>query len=609
MSKDVSPQALGTEQVVWDLKAFYAGPEDAAIAADVARIMGLLAAFEADFKGQLGSKLGAALTAYGEIIKLVTHVQIYFFFSVTRDTTDVVMRRESSKISERLAAAQGKHLTFFELEIAKLEEGALLKQMADAVVAHHAPWIAQIRARAAHYLEENVEQALTLRAPYGPEEWNDMLDELDAALRFEFEGKVLNLSEILNIVGEDRDRARRAAALKVVNAGLDTQKHTYFVTRALNVLVGDRLADDDMRGFERPMQSTNLGNMVDDATVDALHEASAGKGVLLAKRFFKLKARLLGLDVLAWSDRNAPMPFAPHAVYTWDEACAIVKKAYHDFSPTLGALVDKVLDLRNGWVDAPPSMIKSSGAFNSTLALPEGLRSYVMMNYMGSGGDVMTLAHELGHAVHGLLAAEAQGPIMWHAPIPYAETASIFAEMLTFESLLGKTEDKQEKLALYMDKMGEFLNSVLRQINFSEFEKVVYARRRAGKLSAAELDGIWMETTQRFYGAEGEVFSYVDTAHLWSYVAHFHNYRFYVYGYAFGELFTQSLMATRSAVGAAFEPKYLELLRAGGTKDAVALVAPFGLDPTHADFWEAGIEASFGRWLAEAEKLVGELGL
>jgi oligoendopeptidase F len=313
---------------------------------------------------------------------------------------------------------------------------------------------------------------------------------------------------------------------------------------------------------------------------------------------------------LRWSDRNAPMPFAPEATLDWDKACEMVVTAYAEFSPTLGKLVETVLDSKNGWVDAPPSPTKIAGAFDYTVPVPGDVRSYMLLNYLGNVGDVMTLAHELGHAVHGLLAAEAQGPLMWHAPMPYAETASIFGEMLTFESLLRTTPDKTERLALYMDKMTDFMNTVVRQISFSEFEQGIYRKRREGKLSVEDFNALWDELTVRFYGKEGEVFTYDDTAHLWSYVSHFYSYRpFYVYAYAFGELFTQSLMATREAVGERFEPLYLDLLRAGGTKDAVGLMAPFGLSPHGKEFWEKGLEASFGVWIEEAEKLVEELGL
>lgn len=601
---------FGAGDVAWDLTGFYSGAEDKAIAADVAKAVEMMAAFERNYKGLLAAQLGAALADHGAIIELSTKLNVFFFLSLTRDTTDSVMRKESSKAQEALTVANAKHLTFFELEVGRLSDADVAAQQNDARVVHHASWINYVRTNAKYFLDDKVEQALTLRQPFGPSEWSDMMEELDAALRFSFEGKELNLSEALNILVDDRDPARRAAVLKLVNDGLDGQKHTYFMARTLNLAIGSYLTDIDARGYTHVMQPVNLRNMVDDATVDALHDAVKGRGAELGQRFYRLKARLLGLDKLRWSDRNAKMPFAPEKKYAWDEACAIVQKAYEDFSPTLGKLVARVLDPANGWVDAPPRKTKTSGAFDYTVMLPnDDVRSYMMLNYMGGGEDVMTLAHELGHAVHGLLATEAQGPLMWHAPMPYAETASIFGEMLTFESLLGELDDKQEKLALYMAKVNDFMNTVMRQINFSEIEKAMYAKRREGKLSAEDFSQIWVDTTKAFYGADGDVFEYRDMDKMWSYVGHFHNYNFYVYAYAFGELFTQSMMAERKRLGGQFEPLYLDLLRAGGTKGAVGLMEPFGLNPDDAGFWVKGMDASVGVWLREAEKLADELGL
>lgn len=603
-------KTLGTDTVLWDLTAFYAGAEDAAVGADLAQLAAMLEGFERDFKGRLGERLGAALEVYSDAVKLMTKLQAYFDLVLARDSGNQEARKAASVVQEAMAKASGMHLTFFELEVAKLSEAAFEAQMSDPVVLKHRPMLVHIRELGAHYLDEAVEQTLTLRAPYGPSEWSDMMGELETQLRFELDGKGLTLPEILNVISDDRDSAVRAKALAVLNEGLGRQKHTFFAARTLNVTAGNHLANDEARGFAHPMAATNLNNMVDDATVDALHAVVADKGAALARRYYKLKARLLGMETMRWSDRNAPMPFAPETTLTWEAACAMVVKAYGEFSPTLGKLVETVLDGKNGWVDAPPSAVKSSGAFDYTVVVPEGVRSYMLLNYLGGVDDAMTLAHELGHAVHGMLAADAQGPLMWHAPMPYAETASIFGEMLTFESLLRVTPDKTERLALYMAKMNDFLNTVVRQISFSEFEQGIYLKRRDGKLSVDDLNALWGELTVRFYGQEGEVFTYDDTAHLWSYISHFYAYRpFYVYAYAFGELFTQSLMATRGTVGARFEPLYLDLLRAGGTKDAVGLMAPFGLSPHGREFWEKGLEASFGAWIEEAERLVEELDL
>jgi oligoendopeptidase F len=294
-----------------------------------------------------------------------------------------------------------------------------------------------------------------------------------------------------------------------------------------------------------------------------------------------------------------------------------VLAAYRSFSPTLAGLIEKtVADKR---IDAPARIGKRGGAFNSSCVLPGGTPvSFTFLNYLGANRDVMTLAHELGHGVHGLLAGEAQGPLLQHAPIALCETASVFGEMTTFNYLKADLERKGDRtamLALIMDKMDDMLNTVVRQIGFSNFERRLHgwdavARTwgPASKRSVEELDALWLETAQELYGKPGEVFTYENAEHLWAYISHFHR-PFYVYGYAFGELLTQSLYAARPKLGERFEPLYLDMLRAGGSKDAVELLRPFGLDPTDPAFWEAGIAVSLGATISEAESLADELGL
>jgi oligoendopeptidase F len=595
----------GAEKIRWDLASFYKAPTDPAVARDLAQALALMADFEETFRGQLGRKLGAALLALQHITRLTNKLGYYFFLATSCDTSNAALRKGQSRVEEALAAARAKHLTFFDLELAKLSQADLNKQYrTDKTAAQHRPMVEHTRKLATHFLSEEVETALTLREPFGPHEWDDMMDELESGLRITFEGRKWLFPEILHVLEEERDSKRRAAALKAINGGLASQRLTYFQTRALNVMLGEKMTDDAQRNFTHPMAARNLSNKVDEATVEALHKAVSGSGVKLARRFYKLKARLLGLKALKWSDRNAQMPFAVKRQVSWDEACRIVHGAYAAFSPTLGKLVARII--KEGWIDAPPQPAKVGGAYDASVPLPGEDRTYVLMNYLGSPRDVATLAHELGHAVHGLLALEAQGPLMWHAPMVYAETASVFGEMLTFEHLLSATESDTERLALLMDKMNDFLNTVVRQICFSAFEQRIHARRREGKLATADFAALWQEVTVQFYGKSGEVFSYADMDNMWSYIGHFHT-PFYVYAYAFGELFTQSLMAARPRVGAKFEPLYLNLLRAGDTKDAVALLAPFGLNPTAPDFWGKGLAHSLGRWLDEAERLADSL--
>jgi oligoendopeptidase F len=337
----------------------------------------------------------------------------------------------------------------------------------------------------------------------------------------------------------------------------------------------------------------------------------------LSARYYKLKARHLRLSVLRWSDRNAPMPFADTTKIPFEEAAEIVKSSYKDFSPTLTQLVKTFFSERR--IDAPVAKEKRGGAFNSSHVLPGGKAvSFTLMNYLGSNHDVMTLAHELGHGVHGILAGEAQGPLMYHAPIAYCETASVFGEMTTFTFLkdrLARTGDQKSLLALIMAKIDSTINTVIRQIGFSNFERRLHgmdesytAWAEPRKRSVEELDAIWLKTAQELYGKEGEIFTYENSEHLWAYIPHFHS-PFYVYGYAFGELLTQSLYAQRQRLGARFEPLYLDLLRSGATKDVVELLAPFGLDARNEAFWKDGITVSLGALIEEAEQLSRSMGV
>jgi len=378
-----------------------------------------------------------------------------------------------------------------------------------------------------------------------------------------------------------------------------------------------KAVEDKERGYAHPMDLRNKANRIPDSVVKVLHNAVTNLGGSLTRRYYKLKARHLGLATMRWSDRNAPMPFADTTRIPFDEAAGIVKGSYESFSPTLTALVKTFFTDRR--IDVPVVKEKRGGAFNSSHVLPGGKAvSFTLMNYLGSNHDVMTLAHELGHGVHGILAGEAQGPLMFHAPIAYCETASVFGEMTTFTFLkerLVRSGDKNSLLALIMSKLDSTINTVVRQIGFSNFERRLHGMDESytswtepKKRSVEELDAIWLKTAQELYGQPGEIFTYENSEHLWAYIPHFHS-PFYVYGYAFGELLTQSLYAQRKRLGAKFEPLYLDLLRSGSTKDVVELLAPFGLDARNEAFWNDGITVSLGALIEEAEQLSRDMGV
>lgn len=598
----------GAQDVRWDLGDLYTDLDDPQLDADLDQLVAEAEAFDQAHRGTLATTLGQSLTARARMDERALKLMLYLHLRRSTDAANARVQQRMGIVFERWSVAEANHLNFFEHELVAIDDetyAAILER--DEVARRHRSLLDHLRANRHYLLAENVERALTLRSPFGPGEWGDYVDELESELRFGLEGKEHTLPEILHVISNDLDGDRRAAALAAFSQGMTEQRFDRLMGRALNVVLGAKGVEDKERGYATPMSARNIGNRVDDATVEALHEAVAELGAAQGRRYYRLLSAHLGRRPLRWSDRNAPLPFADNRVVPWQECIDTVLAAYGSFSPTLRDLVKTMIDRR--WVDAPPYAGKTGGAFNFSVLLPGGeARSYNFLNYLGSTRDVMTVAHEVGHGVHGMLAAEAQGVLMYQAPMAYAETASIFGEMTTFRYLLERTETDEQRLALLMGKCSDHVNTVVRQISFSNFEREIHAQRRRGKLTNEEYEAAWMKVTRAFYGEDGELFTYENAQNLWAYVSHFLR-PFYVYAYAFGELFTQSLYAVQDELGERFEGMYLDLLRAGGSKSAVELMAPFGLDPRDPEFWRRGIAGSVQTWLDEAEAISARLGV
>jgi oligoendopeptidase F len=604
---DSSPQT-GAEQVRWELTDLYRDLEDPQLDADLRTLLTEAEAFAKRHRGRLAKTLGDALTARAKMSAIADKLMVYLHMRRSTDASNPRIQQRMGQVLEAWSQAEADHLNFFEHELVAIDDetyAAILQR--DAVAKRHQSLLDHLRENRQYLLEENVERALTLRSPFGPSEWGDFIEEAEAELRFSFDDRSLTLPEILHIVSNDREPERRASALATFSEGLRAQKFDRLMARTLNVVLGAAAIETKERGYASPMSSRNIGNRVDDDTVQALHEAVADRGAEQARRYYRLLSAHLGIKPLRWSDRNAPNPFSDDRVVPWNECVDTVLSAYGSFSGTLKGLVGEMVERR--WVDAPPYNGKTGGAYNISLLMPSGeARAYNFLNYLGSTRDVMTVAHEAGHGAHGMLAANAQGALMFRAPMAYAETASIFGEMTTFRYLLKRAETDEQRLALLMDKCSDHINTVVRQISFSNFEQKIHGLRPQGKLTADDFSAAWMEVTRAFYGEDGDLFAYEHTENLWSYVSHFLR-PFYVYAYAFGELFTQSLYAVQDRFGDAFEPMYLDLLRAGGTKGAVELMEPFGLDPRDPSFWREGIAGSVKTWLDEAEAISRKLGV
>src|SRR6202051_3628911 len=455
-----------TDLIRWDLSILYADIPAPRLDSHLKERTAMAKHFSQTYKGKLAELLGGAIRDYSEIEMLGGKITSYLFLRESRDFLNAAIKAKHAGFQRELSAIRGEHLTFFELELVELSDDTLNTfYERDPIVSKHRPWIEHIRTFKRHFLTEPVESALVKRSPFDSSSWSDFFDEVEADLNFEFRGGTKNLTEMMHVIAESKDAVERAEALQTVNNGL-AGPFAKYAAQTLYMVAGLKAVEDKERGYAHPMDLRNKANRIPDSVVNVLHNAVTTLGGSLSRRYYKLKARHLGLNVLRWSDRNAPMPFADTTMIPFDEAAGIVKSSYESFSPTLTALVKTFFDDRR--IDVPVVKEKRSGAFNSSHVLPGGKAvSYTLLNYLGSNTDVMTLAHELGHGVHGILAGEAQGPLMFHAPIAYCETASVFGEMTTFTFLkdrLSRSGDKSSLLALSMAKSDKTINTGLRPI-------------------------------------------------------------------------------------------------------------------------------------------------
>ena len=462
-----------TNQVRWDLGVLYSGIEDPRLDSDLAEFAGMVKRFSVAYRGKLAQLLGSAIRDYLEIEALGGKITAYLFLRESTDLSSAVVKAKHASVQRELSALQGEHLTFFELELVQLGDDTLKTWYeSEPIVAKHRPWIEHLRVFKRHFLTEPVESALVKRSPFDSSSWAEFFDEVEADLEFRFRGAAKNLTEMVHLLTESKDAEERAESMKCVNDGLGGAFAKY-AAQTLYMVAGSKAVEDQERGYAHPMDARNKANRIPDSVVDVLHNSVTTLGGSLTRRYYKLKARHLGLPVLRWSDRNAPMPFSDTTVIPFDEAADIVAASYESFSPTLTAIVRSFFADRR--IDAPVVKEKRHGAFNSSHVLPGGKTvSFTLLNYLGCNKDVMTLAHELGHGVHGIVAGEAQGPLMFHAPIAYCETASVFGEMTTFTFLkdrLTRSGDKNSLLALIMAKIESTINTVVRQIGLSNFER------------------------------------------------------------------------------------------------------------------------------------------
>ena len=566
----------------WDLSDLYPAPDSKALAADLDRMESDAAAFEDRFKGKLGemdgAALGAAIVEYERIDEAMSRAGSYAQLIYAGDQSDPQNGKFYQGVFERLNAISVK-LLFFTLEINRIEDERLDAMLEAPALAHYRPWLRDVRAMRPHQLDDEIERVLHEKYVVGRAAWVRLFDETMAGLRFDFGDQKLTEAEILSLMS-DADGAKRKEAAQSLGGVLATNVKT--LALITNTLAKDKEIEDGWRKFPRADSSRNLANFVEDEVVDALSAAVRDAYPTLSHRYYALKAKWFGGDRLDYWDRNAPLPEADERQIAWDEARETVLGAYGAFSPDMAAVGKRFFD--NDWIDAPVRPGKSSGAFAHP-TVPSA-HPYLLLNYQGKTRDVMTLAHELGHGVHQLLAAD-QGHLMADTPLTLAETASVFGEMLTFQAMLKQTQDVKARRAMLAGKVEDMLNTVVRQIAFYEFEKRVHAERREGELMPERLGEIWMEVQAESLGPALRFDDNYRT--FWSYIPHFIHSPFYVYAYAFGDCLVNSLYAAYEQVDEGFAVRYLDMLRAGGTLRHKELLAPFGLDASDPAFWGGGL--------------------
>jgi len=571
----------------WDLNDLYSGPDSPELKSDLDRSAAAARGFQDEYRGKLarlsGDELAAAVARYEKLEDTLGRAMSYASLRYAANMSDPECSRFFQNVQERINAISTE-LLFFTLEINRIDDATLEQRLESAALAYYRPWLRDVRAFRPHQLSDDLEKLLHEKSVAGAAAWQRLFDETEAALRFPVDGKELTSAEALHLLS-DSDGGVRKSAAKAIGKVLGDNVRIF--AQITNTLAKDKEIEDRWRGFERPIASRNLGNFVEDEVVDALIATVRQSYPHLSHRYYRLKAKWFGVETLPYWDRNAPLPDAEDSSIAWPQAERIVLDAYAGFSPDMAAVGRRFFDRR--WIDAPVRPGKAPGAFAHP-TVPSA-HPYILLNYQGKTRDVMTLAHELGHGVHQVLAAR-QGPLMADTPLTLAETASVFGEMLTFQAMLKAETDPKRQKSMLAAKVEDMLNTVVRQIAFVEFERRVHDERRQGELSADRIGDIWLDIQGESLGPAVKFDS--EYRYYWTYIPHFIHSPFYVYAYAFGDCLVNSLYAVYQGAAPGFAGKYLDLLRAGGSKRHKELLAPFGLDASDPKFWQRGLNMISG---------------
>jgi len=577
----------------WKLDDLYPSTDGPEITRDLDWLKGECSAFASDYEAKLAA-LDAAdmlrcIQRYERIQAIAGRIMSFAGLRYYQNTTDANRAKFMSDMQGAITD-MSTPLVFFSLEMNRIEDDRLAGLLAaNADLARYRPVLDRMRAMKPYQLSDELEKFLHDQSVVGATAWNRLFDETTAAMTFEVDGEDLNLESTLNLL-TDPDRAKREQGARAVAKGFAAELPLF--ARITNTLAKEKEIEDRWRHLPTPQTGRHLSNHVEPEVVEALRNAVVAAYPRLSHRYYALKAKWLGLEKMQVWDRNAPLPKADTKVVDWPTARKIVTEAYAGFDPEMARIATPFFE--KGWIDAATKPGKAPGAFAHPTVTD--VHPYVMLNYLGKPRDVMTLAHELGHGVHQVLAA-GQGELLSSTPLTLAETASVFGEMLTFRKLLDEAPDQAARKTLLAGKVEDMINTVVRQIAFYDFECKLHAARAKGELTPDQINDIWMSVQAE---SLGPVFEFMDGYEVfWAYIPHFIHSPFYVYAYAFGDGLVNALYAVYQEGKPGFQAKYFDMLKAGGSKHHKELLAPFGLDASDPKFWDKG--------LAMIESMIDEL--
>ncbi len=586
----------------WDLSELYHDIDDPKINADLEKYERFCKNFARKYKGKFGqmsgAEIGKILHEYEKAVSSAGKIGGFAYLNMVTQMKNQKAVAFYQSVSEKLTD-YGKPLVFLSLEINSLPDKKISEWLKDKKAATYRPWLERVRRFKKYELSEPVEEVLLEKSITSSSAWVRLYEETSSKLVYTVNGKNYNDAEISKLL-LDKDAELRHAAGREINRV--AKENADLFTFIYNMIIKDKAIEDEKRGFKTPVSSRNMSENVSDKTVDALAESVRNSYAEIAHRFYKLKAKWLKMKKISYWDRNAPLPFSKDIEYSWDDTVKLVLEAYNQFSPKLYNIAKDFFS--HNWIDVPPRDGKRSGAFCAPVCADS--HPYLLLNFAGKQNDVLTLAHELGHGCHHQTRTK-NGELNEYSRMTTEEVASVFGEMITFQSMVKKLPDNEQKLALIASKVSDMINTAIRQIAFHFFETRAHAERRNGELSTERLNQIWQEEMRASLGKYVDVSD--DSAYIWSQVGHFFFLPFYVYAYSFADCLVNSLyQVSQEGKVKNFPDKYMEMLSKTAITDYKTLLSPFGLNPEKPDFWHKGLQL-ISSYIDELERLDKKLKL